>query len=82
MSSTQSARAPEGYKSFAGALYGGGRLLSTPAQTLGRTMPGDGPPSGRRGIERTPGASGGQRPTERAMTHRTRRLSLFGGRLR
>ena len=37
--------------------------------------------AGRRPIERAPCASGGQRPTERAMTHRTRRLSLFGGRL-
>ncbi len=31
------------HRSFAGALYGGGRLLSTPAQTLGRTMPDDAP---------------------------------------
>ncbi len=37
-----------GHQSFAGAPYGAGQLLSTPAQVLGRTMPGGGPSSGRR----------------------------------
>ena len=46
--STKSARTPVGYQSFAGAPYGAGWLLSTPAQVLGWTMPGGGVSNERR----------------------------------
>ncbi len=70
------------HRSFAGAPYGAVRLLSTPAQVLGRTMPGDGVSSERRLNRADSGPSSGQRATKRAMTRRTRWLCSSGGRLR
>ena len=72
MSSTKSARAPAGAEvlpvhfTAAGGFYRRRPKLSA---GLCRTTP----------HRRAAGASSRQRPTERAMTHRTRRLSLFGG---